>query len=98
MTISLKIQRKQPIVFLLVLFCAMLVSAEIVAHPPCDDFLKLHDKKPKYLEFIQCKKTQNAQIPVLQAKYRVKWKNIVSICLECNLFGIFVVFGKPYLT
>ncbi len=38
MTISLKIQRKQPIVFLLVLFCAMLVSAEIVAHPPCDDF------------------------------------------------------------
>ncbi len=74
MTISLKIQRKQPIAFLLVLFCSILVSAEIVAHPPCGDFLKLHNKKPKYLEFIQCEKTQNAQIPTLQATYRVKGK------------------------
>ncbi|TQE73200.1 DUF4952 domain-containing protein [Leptospira noguchii] len=89
MTISLKIQRKQPIVFLLVLFCAMLVSAEIVAHPPCEDFLKLHDKKPKYLEFIQCKKTQNAQIPVLQAKYRVKGKYASEVeKYLINMFGM----------
>ncbi|EJO68032.1 DUF4952 domain-containing protein [Leptospira kirschneri] len=89
MTISLKIQRKQPIVFLLVLFSAILVSAEIVAHPPCGDFLKLHNKKPKYLEFIQCKKTQNAQIPTLQAAYRVKGKYASEVeKYLINMFGM----------
>ncbi|WP_081100500.1 DUF4952 domain-containing protein [Leptospira noguchii] len=56
------------------LFIFLFLANTVSAHPPCGDFLKLHRKKPKYLEFIQCKKTQNAQIPVLQAKYRVRGK------------------------
>ncbi|WP_061249862.1 DUF4952 domain-containing protein [Leptospira alstonii] len=79
MTVSLKIQSKQSIVLLLVLFCAISASAEIVAQPSCGDFLERLHKKPKHLEFIKCEKEKDAQIPVLLASYRVKGEFAFSV-------------------
>lgn len=56
------------------LFVVPFLANTVSAHPPCGDFLELHNKKPKYLEFIQCEKIQDAQIPTLQATYRIKGK------------------------
>ncbi|EQA71318.1 hypothetical protein LEP1GSC059_3007 [Leptospira noguchii serovar Panama str. CZ214] len=80
-----KVQMKRFVLLFIFLFLANTVSA----HPPCGDFLKLHNKKPKYLEFIQCKKTQNAQISTLQAAYRVKGKYASEVeKYLINMFGM----------
>ncbi|MCL8312229.1 DUF4952 domain-containing protein [Leptospira interrogans] len=69
---NLKIQMKQSIVFFIVLFCTMSMRIEYSVKPSCGDFLERIHKKPKHLEFIECKKEKDAQISVLQARYQVK--------------------------
>ncbi|EMN98696.1 DUF4952 domain-containing protein, partial [Leptospira interrogans] len=56
---NLKIQMKQSIVFFIVLFCTMSMRIEYSVKPSCGDFLERIHKKPKHLEFIECKKEKD---------------------------------------
>lgn len=47
--------------------------------PACQDFLENINKKPKNLDFIECKKTVLHGDPALESKYRVKGSNALEV-------------------
>ena len=58
--------------FALLLFCCFLLPAVSQAAPPaCGDFLAEIGAKPAHLEFVECKPSRDAQLAVLEARYRV---------------------------
>lgn len=55
-------------------------NAEITSkEPSCQDFLANLNKKPKNLEFIECKKIVQHGDPALESNYRVKGANAIAV-------------------